>query len=51
MSIAEKIGEVGRRIGVFEGREIGVGSMRLEEAKDEFEYGSQRDAEGVLGSR
>jgi hypothetical protein len=51
-SIAEKIGEVGGRIGVFEGSEGSkVGRVGLEEANEEFGYGSQRDAEGVLGSR
>ena len=49
--IAEKIGEVGGRIGAFEGREGEVGRMGLEEAKEEFGYGSERDAEGVVGSR
>lgn len=49
MSIAEKIGVGGGKIGMFEGREIR--RMGLEEAKEEFGYGSQRDAEGVLGSR
>jgi nucleoside-diphosphate-sugar epimerase len=48
-SIAEKIGEVGRKIGAWEGSE--VGRIGLEEAKEEFGYGSERDAEGVMGSR
>jgi hypothetical protein len=55
ISIAEKIGVVGGRIGVFEGSEGSeggkVGRIGLEEAKEEFGYGSLRDAEGVLGSR
>lgn len=46
---------VGGRIGVFEGSEESeggkVGRIGLEEAKEEFGYGSLRDAEGVLGSR
>jgi nucleoside-diphosphate-sugar epimerase len=48
-SIAERISEVGKGIGGFENEK--VGSMGLGEAKEEFEYGSERDAEGVLGSR
>lgn len=48
-SIAEKIGEVGGKIGAWEGSK--VGRMGLEEAKEEFGYGSERDAEGVVGSR
>jgi len=48
-TIAEKIGEVGKKIGAFESSEIG--SMSLGEAKEEFGYGSERDAEGVVGSR
>lgn len=52
VSIAENIGVVGGRIGVWEGSDgSGVGRIGLEEAKEEFGYGSQRDAEGVLGSR
>jgi hypothetical protein len=48
-TIAEKIGEVGKKIGAFESS--GIGSMSLGEAKEEFGYGSERDAEGVVGSR
>lgn len=48
-SIAEKIGKVGKGIDAFESEE--VGKMELGEAKEEFGYGSERDAEGVLGSR
>jgi hypothetical protein len=48
-SISEKIGEVGKKIGAFDGSE--VGSMSLGEAKEQFGYGSERDAEGVVGSR
>jgi hypothetical protein len=48
-SIAEKIGEVGLKIEAFESSV--VGNMSLSEAKEEFGYGSERDAEGVLGSR
>jgi len=48
-SIAERIGEVGHKIGAFEGSE--VVTMNLAEAKEEFGYGSERDAEGVVGSR
>ncbi|KAE9381141.1 NAD(P)-binding protein [Stipitochalara longipes BDJ] len=47
-SIGEKIGEVGKKIGAFESSE--VGSMNLGEAKEEFGYSSERDAEGVVGS-
>jgi hypothetical protein len=48
-SIAEKIGEVGKKIGAFDSSE--VGKMTLGEAAEEFGYASERDAEGVLGSR
>jgi hypothetical protein len=48
-SISERIGEVGKKIGAFENSE--VGSMGLGEAKEEFGYASERDAEGVVGSR
>jgi hypothetical protein len=48
-SIAEKIGEVGKKIGAFDSSE--VGEMTLGEAAEEFGYASERDAEGVLGSR
>ncbi|KAH8757077.1 NAD dependent epimerase/dehydratase family protein [Hyaloscypha finlandica] len=47
-SISKKIGEVGKKIGAFDGSE--VRSMSLGEAKEEFGYGSERDAEGVVGS-
>ncbi|PMD64312.1 NAD dependent epimerase/dehydratase family protein [Hyaloscypha bicolor E] len=46
--IAERISVVGKKIGAFESEE--VGKMSLGEAKEEFGYGSERDAEGVVGS-
>lgn len=48
-SIAEKTGEVGKKLGIFESGE--VGELSLEDAAEEFYEGSLRDAEAVLGSR
>lgn len=47
--IAERIGQTGKELGVFESSE--VISITLQEAADEFYEGQLRDTEGVLASK
>jgi hypothetical protein len=48
-SIAERIGEVGKKIGAFETSD--VGKITLASAAEEFYHGDLRHAEGVLASK
>lgn len=48
-SIAQRIGDVGKKIGAFETSD--VGEITLLEAAEEFYDGHLRDAEGVLASK